>query len=85
MSEEVYPPMAYVRKPRLIKNGRIDKGLRVGRGFSIRELKEVGLTLREAMRLGLYVDKRRRSKHEWNVKILEEFLKKIKYVKRIKT
>lgn len=77
MVEEVYPPVAYVKKPGLIRNGKIDKGLRVGRGFSIPELKEVGLTPREAMRLGLYVDKRRRSSHEWNIKILKEFLKRI--------
>ncbi len=81
MAEEVYPPAAYVKKPRLIKDGMIDKGLRVGRGFSIPELKEVGLTPKEAMRLGLYVDKRRRSKHEWNIKILREFLKKINRLK----
>jgi large subunit ribosomal protein L13e len=56
----------------------VDPGLRPGRGFSLGELREAGLTPKEAMRLGLYVDKRRRSVHPWNVEALRKYLEKIK-------
>ncbi len=77
--EEVPIPKAYVKKPKLIKYGGLDPGLRPGRGFSVEELKAAGLTVKEARNLGLYVDERRKTKHEWNVKQLVEFLKKIKW------
>ncbi len=78
MSKNMKPLKALVKPPRLIKDGGLERPLREGRGFSIPELKEVGLDPETAMKLGLYVDKRRRSKHEWNVKKLKEFLEKIK-------
>lgn len=47
---------------------------RRARGFSPGELKEAGLTVDQARRLGLAVDLRRRSKHEENVKRLKDIL-----------
>lgn len=69
--ERVYP---LVRRPVLRIHGGVDQGLRRGRGFSPAELREAGLSLEEARRLGIPVDKRRRSRHEHNVRILKEFL-----------
>jgi large subunit ribosomal protein L13e len=48
--------------------------LREGRGFSKLELKEAGLNLSLAKKLGLRVDKRRKTIHEENVKVLKKFL-----------
>jgi large subunit ribosomal protein L13e len=47
---------------------------RVGRGFSLNELKEAGLTTDVAKKLGLYVDKRRRSIWPQNVRALKKLL-----------
>ena len=67
-----------VKTPRLISRGKTTPKWREGRGFSILELKEVGLTIDKARRLGLYVDVRRKSKHEVNVKLLREFLESLR-------
>ena len=48
--------------------------MREGRGFSLGELKAVGLSIEEAKKLGVPIDRRRRSTHEWNIKILQEYL-----------
>ena len=48
---------------------------RKGRGFSIDELKEVGLNPYKARKLGLPVDLRRRTKHKENVEALKKWLK----------
>ncbi len=68
---------ALVKKPRLIKDRGVEPGLRKGRGFSVREIEEVGLTIDEARKLGIPVDVRRRSRHEWNVVTLRNYLKSI--------
>ncbi len=48
---------------------------RQARGFSLGELKEAGLTVDQARRLGLAVDLRRKSRHEENVKRLRDILR----------
>jgi len=47
---------------------------REGRGFSLGELKECGLTVSEVRKKGLRVDELRRTKHEENVKALKTWL-----------
>ena len=56
------------------KPGTRKRQKRVGRGFSIGELKAAGITLDMARRLGIYVDKRRKSIHEENVEALKKIL-----------
>jgi len=65
---------ALVKKPRLIVEKGLATNLRAGRGFSKLELKEVGLSLKRARSLGIPIDPRRRSKHEWNIRNLKQFL-----------
>ena len=69
---------ALVKRSRLRKERGVEKGLRFGRGFSKHELFEAGLTIKEALKMGIPVDLRRRSKHDWNVRTLKEFLKSLK-------
>jgi large subunit ribosomal protein L13e len=53
----------------------ISKGKkRKGKGFSLEELKLAGISIKEAKKLKIYIDKRRKSVYEDNV----EFLKKLK-------
>jgi len=67
-----------VKTPRLIGEGKITPKWREGRGFSLPELKEAGITLDLAKKLGIYVDRRRRSKHEKNVEYLKSILKNLR-------
>lgn len=51
---------------------------RYGRGFSREELKKAGLNLREALKLDIPVDSRRKTAHKENVNTLRRFLKRKK-------
>lgn len=58
-------------KPIVFKKGGKQ---RLGKGFSLGELKKAGLNVKQALKLGIFVDGRRRRLHEENVKALEEFM-----------
>ena len=60
---------------RKLKDGRIIT--RAGRGFSLNELRAAGITIDVAKRIGIPVDKRRRSSREENVQMLRELVRKI--------
>jgi large subunit ribosomal protein L13e len=47
---------------------------RVGKGFSLGELKAVGLSVEQARKLKLKVDKRRSTVHPWNIEALQQYL-----------
>jgi len=80
MSPEVVPPPEPLAKvPVLIRHGGVPpKEYKVARGYSVGEVKEVGLTVREARLLGIRVDERRKTVHEVNVQRLSEWLAKVK-------
>jgi len=57
---------------RKLRDGRIIT--RVGRGFSLNELRKAGITIDVAEKLGIRVDRRRRSCREENVKALRTLI-----------
>lgn len=61
-----------VTKPKIFKK---DGKQRCGKGFSREELKKAGLSFKEALKLGIPVDSRRRTSHKENVKVARTFLK----------
>lgn len=62
-------------KPKVFKK---DGKQRLGKGFSREELRKAGLSLKEALRLGIPVDSRRRTVHQENVDAIKGFLEGIK-------
>jgi len=48
---------------------------RKGKGFSRAELKEIGLDTKMALKLGIPIDPRRKTKHDENIRILKEAVK----------
>ncbi|MEM2081811.1 MAG: ribosomal protein L13e [Candidatus Bathyarchaeia archaeon] len=62
-------------KPQILKP---DGRQRSGRGFSIEELKKAGVDVAEAKRMEVPVDKRRKTAHEQNVKLLKAYVEKKK-------
>ncbi|MEM3615971.1 MAG: ribosomal protein L13e [Candidatus Methanomethylicia archaeon] len=73
------PPEARVKS---VINLRLPPKIRVGRGFSLGELKAAGINEKEARKLGLRVDKFRRSAHEFNVELLKNFLGEVRKSKQ---
>ncbi len=75
----VPPPPPLVKVPLLIKYAGVPpRQWKQGRGYSIPEIKAVGLTVDQARRLGIYVDERRDTCYEHNIKALREWLEKVK-------
>jgi len=56
---------------KIVKN---DGKQRVGRGFSREELKKAGTNLKDALKLGIPTDHKRRTAHDENVEALRIFL-----------
>lgn len=65
-------------EPKVYKPGTRGLKTRRGRGFSIGELKEAGIEVNLARRLGIYIDKRRKSIHKENVEQLKKFLEEVR-------
>jgi large subunit ribosomal protein L13e len=55
-------------EPRVFKKGGKQ---RFGRGFSRDELKKAGLSTKDALRLGMLVDPRRKTVHDENVEAIK--------------
>jgi large subunit ribosomal protein L13e len=55
---------------------------RRGRGVSRKELKKAGISLKQALRVGLPVDVRRSTVHDENVKLIKQHLKKLNTAKK---
>ncbi len=69
------PPEPLVKKPRLISSGGIvEDEWRPGRGYSIGEIKALGLSVYEARLLGIRVDERRDTVWDINIQRLREWL-----------
>ena len=58
--------------------------VRPGRGFSRAELREAGLSVKEALKLGIPVDVRRSTRHEENIEALRSFLVRGPWAKKPK-
>ena len=58
-------------RPKVFKN---DGKERFGRGFSREELKKAGSSLKEAVKLGLPVDNKRKTSHDKNVEDAKVFV-----------
>lgn len=55
---------------------------RRGRGFSRGELRQAGITIGQALRVGLSVDVRRRTVHDENVKLVQQQLGRLEPMKK---
>jgi len=58
---------------------------RKGKGFSTGELREAGLDSKQALKLGVPIDLRRKTKHEENIKILKQHLRSLSSKKKPKS
>ena len=69
MTEEFLP---------IVKSPSWKHGLRKGKGFSIGEIKAAGINITVAAKLGIPVDKRRKTIHEKNVETLKKYYQQFK-------
>jgi len=58
---------------------------RRGKGFSRGEVREAGADFRQALKLGVPVDLRRKTKYEDNIKILKQYLRGLSSKKKPKS
>lgn len=72
---EIPPPI--VKSPKIIKERGFATNIRTGRGYSIGEIREAGLTLALAKDLNMPIDSRRRSVHKVNVDNLVNIVKQL--------
>lgn len=77
-------PKPLVKSPKIIKKRGIATQFRVGRGYSISEIKEAGLTLKLAKQLNIPIDVRRRSTHKVNVDNLKKIVEQISILMSIR-
>ncbi len=68
-------------QPKVQKKSKI----RRGKGFSRAELREAGADLRQALKLGIPVDPRRKTKYKGNIGILERYLQSLAPKKKSKS
>ncbi len=60
--------------PIVLTSTRKEKRKRIGRGFSLGELKDAGISIQEARLRGIPIDRRRKSVHQWNVEALKKLV-----------
>jgi len=58
---------------------------RKGKGFSRGELREAGLDSKQALKLGISIDLRRKTKREENIKVLKQYLLSLSSKKKLKS
>lgn len=71
-------PKPIVLTPLIRKGKYIVPKSRVGKGFSLGELKEAGVSREQVKALGIYIDERRRSVHKENINLLKQFIEAYK-------
>jgi len=72
-------PIPVVKTPSL----NMVKPFRQGKGFSLKELSTVNLSIKTARKFGISVDTRRRTAYEENIRALKEFTETIKIEKEV--
>ncbi len=60
--------------PLVLSSMRGEKRKRIGRGFSLEEIKQAGISIKEAKARGIPIDKRRKTAHKWNVEALKKIV-----------
>jgi ribosomal protein L13E len=70
------PPILPTIKAVVHRTFNLSRKIRVGYGFSIREIQAAGIDVTKARKLGIYVDTRRRSAHSENTEALKAALTK---------